>query len=131
MPLRGEVRVKEVMTPNPIALRPDSTVEEAVRVMAERNIGLILVVDDEGNLVGVFSERDVIRRVLARGLDPAKTRLSEVMTPNPKSIDPEATVEEALRLMARLGVRHLPVVDRESGKLVGVVSVKDIEAAII
>ncbi|MEB3851183.1 MAG: CBS domain-containing protein, partial [Desulfurococcales archaeon] len=114
-----------------IALRPDSTVEEAVRVMAERNIGLILVVDDEGNLVGVFSERDVIRRVLARGLDPAKTRLSEVMTPNPKSIDPEATVEEALRLMARLGVRHLPVVDRESGKLVGVVSVKDIEAAII
>ncbi len=126
-----ELRVREVMTPNPVTMPPAATVKEAVAVMAERDIGSVLVVDEDGKLVGIVSERDVIRRVLAQGKSLEDTRLADIMTPNPVSVDPEATVEEALRAMARLRVRHLPVVDKETGRLVGIVSIRDIEAAMI
>ena len=126
-----ELRVREVMTPNPVTMPPTATVKEAVATMADRDIGSVLVVDEDGRLVGIVSERDVIRRVLAQGRSLEDTRLADIMTPNPVSVDPEATVEEALRAMARLRVRHLPVVDKETGRLVGIVSIRDIEAAMI
>ncbi len=126
-----ELRVREVMTPNPVTMPPTATVKEAVATMADRDIGSVLVVDEDGRLVGIVSERDVIRRVLAQDRSLEDTRLADIMTPNPVSVDPEATVEEALRAMARLRVRHLPVVDKETGRLVGIVSIRDIEAAMI
>ncbi|MEB2837268.1 MAG: CBS domain-containing protein [Desulfurococcales archaeon] len=124
------LRVRDVMTPNPVTMPPTATVEEAVKLMAERDIGSILVVDESGRLAGIFTERDAVKRVLAQGRDPRSTRLSEVMTPNPITIDVDSPVEDAVRLMERKRIRHLPVVDRE-GRLVGIVSLRDIEAALL
>jgi len=127
----GSLRVRDVMTPEPVSLPPSATVAEAVRVMAERNIGSVLVVGEDGRLLGIVSERDIIRRVLAAGRRPEETTLEEIMTRDPVTVDPEATVEEALRAMARIRVRHLPVVDKSTGRLVGVVSIRDVEEAIL
>ncbi len=126
MSLRRAYAVAEVMTRNPVTARLGESVLDAVKRMDELGIGALPVVDDKGNLVGIFTERDLLRRVVAKGRDPAKTRIEEVMTPNPVTVRPSDSVEEAKRLMARIKARHLPVVD-ENGRLVGIVSIKDIE----
>jgi CBS domain-containing protein len=101
---------------------PDVTVQEAARLMKERNIGALMVVRDE-KLVGVFTERDALFRVLAGGIDPTTTSLEAVMTPNPQTIRPDSGFTVALQMMHDGRYRHLPVVD--DGKLLGVVSVRD------
>jgi CBS domain-containing protein len=108
---------------NPLILPPTATAREACRSMRDRRVGAVLVVEADGRLVGVFTGRDAVCRVLAEGKDPAKTRLAEVMTPKPDTIAPRSTAIEALRLMADRGFRHLPVVD--AGKVVGIVSKGD------
>ena len=104
-------------------LEPSATVLEAARMMAYLRIGALLVVEDE-KLVGIFSERDALMRVLAKELDPATTTLAQVMTPNPITIAPDATVQQALDIMAEKGFRHLPVLAGE--KLVAIVSIRDL-----
>ena len=108
---------------NPLVLPPTATAKEACRSMRDRRVGAVLVVEADGRLVGVFTGRDAVCRVLAEGKDPAKTHLAEVMTPKPDTIAPRSTAIEALRLMADRGFRHLPVVD--GGKVVGIVSKGD------
>jgi len=108
---------------NPLILPSTATAKEACRSMRDRRVGAVLVVEADGRLVGVFTGRDAVCRVLAEGKDPAKTRLAEVMTPKPDTIAPRSTAIEALRLMADRGFRHLPVVD--AGKVVGIVSKGD------
>lgn len=98
---------------------PECTVSEATRRMADRNVGAVLVVQDE-SLVGIFTERDAVFRVLARGLDANATRLAEVMTPEPKTVSPEKPFGYALVMMQENGFRHAPVV--ENGRPVGIVS---------
>ncbi len=114
------------MTPNPVTVKPDSTVWEAVLRMDELDVGAVPVVDEFGKLVGIFTERDLLRRVVARGRDPKNTRIQNVMTPSPVSISPGEPVDVAKSIMANLKVRHLPVVDDE-GRLIGIVSIRDIE----
>jgi CBS domain-containing protein len=97
----------------------ESTVREATELMASRGVGAVLVVD-RGELLGIFTERDVVFRVVARGLDPDATRLSLVMTPGPKTIAPEKPFGVAMAVMHENGFRHLPVVDK--GVPIGVVS---------
>jgi CBS domain-containing protein len=104
-------------------LEPAATVLEAARMMAYLRIGALMVVEDE-KLVGIFSERDALIRVLAKELDPATTTLAQVMTPNPITIAPDATVQNALDIMAEKGFRHLPVLDGE--KIVAIVSIRDL-----
>lgn len=99
-----------------------ATVLDAVRLMAEKNIGAVLVMDGD-RVVGIFSERDFVRRVGAEGRDPATTPIEEVMTSKVLSIAPNATVEECLAVMTEKRLRHLPVV--EAGRLVGVISIGD------
>jgi len=112
-----------VRNQNPLVLPPTATAKEACRSMRDRRVGAVLVVETGGKLVGVFTGRDAVCRVLAEGKDPAATRLSEVMTPKPTTIAPRSTAIEALRLMADRGFRHLPVVD--AGKVLGMVSKGD------
>jgi len=112
-----------VRNQNPLKLPPTVTAKEACRSMRERRVGAVLVVEADGRLVGVFTGRDAVCRVLAEGKDPATTRLSDVMTPRPTTVAPRSTAIEALRLMADRGVRHLPVVD--AGKVLGMVSKGD------
>ncbi len=99
-----------------------ATVREAARKMRTRRVGAVLITRN-GRLEGIFTERDMVSRVVAAGHDPDATRLAEVMTRNPDTIPPHATAIEALRRMNDGGYRHLPVVDR--GRVVGVVSRRD------
>ncbi len=110
-----------------VSLPPSATVQDAARIMAERHIGAVLVAVD-GRLQGIFTERDVLARVVAAGLDPNDTALGGVMTPNPDTVAPNDSALEALRRMSERGYRHLPVVDRE--RMVGIVSIRDLYTAV-
>mgnify|MGYP000650314943 FL=1 len=98
---------------------PHTTVSDAARLMATRNAGAVLVVQGE-RLVGIFTERDVVFRVIARDLDPAATPLEAVMTPSPRTLEPNRTYGHALLLMQENGFRRVPVV--QEGRLLGIVS---------
>ena len=101
----------------------DRTVLEAARFMMEHNIGALPVLR-QGELVGIFSERDVMNRVVAAGRLPGTTKISEVMTSNPKAVGVDETVDDCLFLMREFGFRHLLIT---SGReLKGLVSLRDI-----
>ena len=105
-----------------------TTVLEAAKKMAERDIGSVLIVElDE--LIGIFTERDVSLRVVATGLDPQTTTLSQVLTPNPTTIAPNQVCSDILDIMRAGGFRHLPVIDQ--GQAIGVISIRDIYAAVL
>ena len=88
--------------------------------MRERRVGAVLVTEGDRHLVGIFTGRDAVHRVLAEGKSPARTKLAEVMTPDPNTMPPGKMAIEALRLMEGGRYRHLPIVD--DGKVVGIVS---------
>ncbi len=108
---------------NPLMLPPGTSVMQAARHMHTQGVSAVLVTEGDANLVGIFTERDAISRVLAAGRDPVATTLAEVMTNNPETITPQHTAPEVLRLMQDARVRHLPVV--RDGKAVGIVSRND------
>ena len=99
------------------------TVLETVRAMVERNIGAVPVLHN-GKLVGIFSERDLMKRVVSEGCDPRSTCLAEVMTQEPLTIGTNEDLEYCIALMREHGFRHLPVC--HEGQLVGIVSLRDI-----
>jgi CBS domain-containing protein len=100
-----------------------ATVAEAVRVMATHNVGIVSVLDGD-RLVGVFSERDVVRRVVDRGLDHARTPVSDVMTTELVVADMDEDYQSAMRKMDQANIRHLPVVSE--GRLLSMVSIRDL-----
>ena len=104
-------------------VRPDNSVSESIRLMTEQNIGAVLVMDED-KLKGIFTERDALNKVLAAGIDPNNTKVSEVMTRDPVCVDPSTTIEEAMSVVTHERVRHLPVI--HNGKLVGIVSSGDL-----
>jgi CBS domain-containing protein len=104
----------------------NSTVLEAARFMMEHNIGAVPVLRD-GELAGMFTERDVMNRVVAAGRSPGITKVSEVMTANPRSVEVNETIEQCVFLMREFNFRHLPIT--EGKKLKGVVSLRDIMLA--
>ncbi len=101
---------------------PETTVRKAAELMASKKVGAIMVVKRK-NLVGIFTERDALFSVIARGRNPETTQLADVMTASPQTIDPDKSFGYALLLMQEKGFRHLPVV--EEGKLIGIVSVRN------
>jgi len=105
---------------HPLMLPASASVMEAARHMRERRVGAVLVIDHNAGLLGIFTGRDAVDRVLAEGKDPAETRLAEVMTRDPNTLTPRHTAIEALRLMQDARCRHLPIV--HDGKVVGIVS---------
>lgn len=105
------------------SVAPSATIIECVRTMSTKKIGAIIVIDRE-KLVGIFTERDALNKVLAAGLDPAKTRVADVMTRDPVSVPPSTTVGEAMELITRRRFRHLPVV--QNGKVHSVISSGDL-----
>lgn len=104
----------------PVTLPPGATVLEAARTMRDRRVGAVLVTDPGGALLGIFTGRDAVWRMLAENRDPARTTLADAMTPKPETVRPRAKAIEALRLMQDCGARHLPVVD--GARVIGVVS---------
>jgi CBS domain-containing protein len=107
----------------PVTLPPSATVRQAARLMRDHRIGAILVTDAEGRLLGIFTGRDAVARVLAEGRNAARTTLGEVMTPNPDTLPPRANAIEALHLMQNGGFRHVPMV--EGDRVAGIVSFAD------
>lgn len=106
----------------------DSTVFEALALMAEKDIGALLVMED-GKVKGLFSERDYARKVILKGRASQQTNISEVMTNRVICTSPDHSAEECMALMTEKRVRHLPVVD--NNKMVGLISIGDIVKAII
>lgn len=104
-------------------IEPGWSVRTAAERMVERNIGAVAVVD-HGALAGIFSERDIMTRVVAKGLDPNDTSVATVMTKELVCADPSENVDAALQKMHSINSRHLPVID--GGKLVGMLSIRDL-----
>jgi len=102
---------------------PSDTVRDAAKTMSERNVGAIAVLD-AGRLVGIFSERDVLTRIVAEGRSPEETSVESVMTRDLIVADPADDIDEALQKMHACNCRHLPVVQK--GRLVGMISIRDL-----
>ena len=109
-----------------VSIAPTATVLEAARLMNDRSVGGVLVVNDAGSLLGIFTERDILRRVVAAGLPPDSTKVSDVFTPDVVTTTPDMSVDECGAIMSSRRVRHLPVVDAKG--LHGVVTIGDLLA---
>lgn len=107
---------------NLLTAPPETTVSLAARLMVQRKVGAVMVVENQ-KLVGIFTERDAVFRVIAQGRDVQTTRLTEVMTAAPITVDPDKSFGYALLLMHEKGFRHMPVLD--GGNLVGIVSARN------
>ena len=116
-PIRSIMEQKKFLT-----AAPETTVSNAARLMASKNVGAVLVVASE-RLVGIFTERDAVFRVMAKGLDAQATKLAEVMTNEPQTVDPDKSFGYALLMMHENGFRHVPVI--ENGKPIGIVSARN------
>ncbi len=117
--IRDVIRDRE-----PYSLRASASVLEAAEFMAQRKIGAVCVLDGDGRLIGVFSERDILNRVVVPRQDPATITLGEVASPLRAVISCDETPHQALERMEQIGTRHLPVVDGE--KWVGMLSIRDL-----
>ncbi len=109
-------------------LAEQSTIREAAKQMADNDIAAIVVTDDAGKLLGIVTERDMTRRIIAKGRDADKVTVGEIMTGNPDTLAPGDSALDALELMRTRKYRHLPVVD--DGRVVGMVSIRDLYAAV-
>jgi CBS domain-containing protein len=110
------------------SVSPDASVFDALKVLAETDVGALLVMDGD-RMVGIFSERDYARRVVLQGKSSRDTLVREVMTERIVCVQPNQTVEEAMAMMTEVRCRHLPVV--EHGRVIGVVSIGDLVKEII
>jgi CBS domain-containing protein len=109
-----------------ICVTPDDTALEAAKRMTEQHIGAVVVREKSGNIMGIFTERDLMRRVVCEGHSPDKTAVSAVMSSPVSCAGPDTTLDECRSVMTASRLRHLPVV--ENGELIGIVSSGDIHA---
>ena len=110
-------------------VRPEATVYEALELMADKNIGAVLVTDEPGKLHGIFSERDYARKMMIKGRDSHTTKVGEIMTTTVVSINPDTRLRDCMSLMTEKRIRHLPVFHAD--KLVGVVSIGDVVKSLL
>ncbi len=106
------------------AVRPETSLCEVARLMRDKRVGSLLIERDGGEYIGIVSESDLVRRAMADGREPEKTKVDEVMSHPIVSIDIDKTAKDANDIMATQGIRHLAIVDRE--KIVGILSVRDL-----
>jgi CBS domain-containing protein len=111
-----------------VAVKPEDTVLDAIKILARENVGAAVVVSGD-RLVGIFSERDYTRKIILKGRSSESTRVEEIMTANVVCVSPRAKTRDCMALMSEKNIRHLPVV--EEGRVVGMVSIRDIVTDII
>lgn len=107
-----------------VSIGPNASVREAAGLMTRANCSSVLVMEPPAALLGIVTERDMMTRVVARGVDPERTTVREIMTPNPTCVPPETLVSDAVVIMLERGFRHLPIVGPGS-KILGVFSARD------
>lgn len=117
------LKIGSIMKRNVVSVDPTATVSEAVRLMAGSDLGAVLVTHDR-KLLGIFSERDLLTRVIGRGFSPEDTVIEHVMTPNPVAAFETTTLKDGTRMVREHGFRHLPVIDGQ-GQVVGILSARD------
>jgi CBS domain-containing protein len=117
------LKVEDVMIKDVVAIDAVSTVKEAVEIMNKHEIGCLVVIE-RNKLVGILTERDILKRVLAATKNPEKTKVGEIMTTRVLTVSPTTDLEEAAKLMFENNVKKLPVVSE--GKLVGLVTLTDL-----
>lgn len=122
--LRSRMLVKDVMTSPVITVKEDSTVNEAAKLMRDNNIGCVIVTSENDKPIGIITDRDVIARVVAEGLQPSRVKVKEIMSAPLVTIDADKSIDEAAREMVRRDIRRLAVMYK--GRLVGIISSKDI-----
>lgn len=113
---------------NIFSVEPTTVVYAAIEVMAQKNIGGLLITEN-GKLVGIFTERDYARKLILKGKSSKDTTIGELMTKNPFTVTLDSSIEECMELMSNRRIRHLPVLD--NGELVGVISIGDVVRYII
>ena len=117
-------RIRDVMTTNPQALPESTLVREAAETMRANDIGDVVVVDNDGVISGILTDRDIVVRVVAAGRDPRATRIGDIASRELTAASPDDPIGRAVQLMRERAIRRLPVVDR--GKPVGIVSIGDL-----
>jgi CBS domain-containing protein len=117
--------ILELCDPHPAAVLLEASVAEAIRTMLERHVGAVAVIDDERRVAGIFTERDVLRRLALSGRDPERTPVREMMTTPVELATAETGSSEAFVTMVERHFRHLPVVDHD-GKLLGMLSIRNL-----
>ena len=120
-------KIREIMTQHPVTVQSNTSALDAARTMRESNIGCLAVMRD-GKLDGVVTDRDLVVRVMAKGLDPSSTKLENVYSREIASLSPTSTTDEAVRLMREKSIRRIPVVD--DGSIIGMVSLGDLAVAL-
>ena len=108
---------------------PDTSVYDALELLEDKNLGALVVVGENGELIGIFTERDYARKVILKGRSSKETRVRDIMTDRPIYVSPNTKIEECMQLMTNKFIRHLPVL--ENDKLVGVISIGDVVKFII
>jgi CBS domain-containing protein len=125
----GKVRnILERKKPDIFSISPDDTVYDALELMVDKNVGALLVLEDQ-QLVGIFTERDYARKVILKGKASKETLIREIMVETPITVSPENTIEECMQLMTNKFIRHLPVTSL--GAVIGVISIGDVVKFII
>jgi CBS domain-containing protein len=115
--------VEQIMTTNPRTVNVDDTVKDAAAVMRDSDIGDVIVIED-GQVSGILTDRDIVVRAVAEGRDADSASVSDICTTGIKAIEPDASVDDALRMMREDDIRRLPVV--KNGRPVGIVSLGDL-----
>ena len=117
-------KIRDVMTADPVSLPTGSTLVDAARAMRDSDIGDVIVLDDDGQVCGIVTDRDIVIRALAEGREASSTKLGDICTRDPATLSSEDSVADAIRLMSGKAVRRVPVVD--AGRPVGIVTIGDL-----
>lgn len=118
------MQVKQAMTKKVLVTAPDITIREVARIMAEHRVGCLIVLDNNKKIVGIITELDIIRKVVAGDKDPSTTTVEEVMSKEVYTVQADQTLEEASRIMIENNIKKLPVL--ENDKLVGILTATDL-----
>ncbi len=115
---------RDIMTPNVVTASPDTSIDEILRLMISNDIGSVVITGEKKEVLGIITEKDLIRKVLCKRRDPRTVKAREIMSTPVITVDPDASVSEIVRKMQSKGIGHIPVV--ENGRVVGIIAEGDI-----
>ncbi|MEM0026751.1 MAG: CBS domain-containing protein [Ignisphaera sp.] len=119
------LRASDIMVPNPICVKVDATVHDAIKMMERYNIASLIVVDENDVVFGVVTAKDIVIKVFAKGLDPKSTKITQILSRPVTIVEPNTPLKDVINLMIGTGHGHIPVVNN-AGKVMGIVTIDDV-----